>query len=439
MAYDTFKSPAHTGDSPAYSNSDRTLKMQQEGDQEGMVLSKGGKSSGKWYLELLVHKHAYMMLGIVPSTSTSDWPGYAADEYGYDLSEGDKMNNNVWEDYDLTYQSATDDDIVMLAWDADNGKVYMGRNGTWFSSGDPAAGSNPAYSGISGTYYFALYLCGGAVYYDHVTVNCGQEAFEYTPPSGFSGWTYEGPVEITAPLAEVIVTGYAPVFAGYSIQSPVATITVEGGVPTVGLVAPIPLAEVEVYGLTSSYKWSVPAGAVIRSNVIFICVLTGTEDGLDDLEIPMSSFQARLRDGTPSYVAAYIPDVETYSDDIIARPNGEILIRKGYLFSDGTRQLETIARVDYEDLRYDIGAYSSTGVISGHRTESATSAKTVAMSGVSYECLQDDGKRRVRCDVDLFLRPGDTATWSAGEDQIVVGQIAYVVNPTFAWMEITEA
>lgn len=437
MAYDTWKSPAHTGDSPTYSNGDRTLTMQQAQYQEGMVLSKGGKASGKWYIELYIHKHSYMTLGIVPSTSTSDWPGYAADEYGYDMSEGDKINDNNWDIYALT--SVMPDDIVMLAWDADNGKVYMGVNGTWHASGDPANGTNPAYSGISGTYHFALYLQGDATNYDQVTANCGQEDFEYTPPSGFSGWTYDGPTEITVPLAEVIVTGYAPAFAGYSIQAPVATVEVEGFPPSACIIAPIPLAEVEVYAPTPFYSWSIPANQVVQSNVIYVCVLTGENDGQEDVEIPISSFQARMRDGSPSYIAASIPDIETYADDIAARPNGEILIKKGYLFSDGSRQLETIARVDYEDLRYDIGAHSSTGAISGHSTQSATAAKTVAMSGVSYECLQADGKRRVRCDVDLFLRPGDAATWNSGDDQMVVGQIVYIVNPDFAWMEITEA
>ena len=34
-----------------------------------------------------------------------------------------------------------DGDILMWAWDADNDKIYFGRNGTWYNNGDPAAGT----------------------------------------------------------------------------------------------------------------------------------------------------------------------------------------------------------------------------------------------------------------------------------------------------------
>ena len=32
----------------------------------------------------------------------------------------------------------------------DNGKIWLGENGTWFASGDPAAGSNAMYTNLSG-------------------------------------------------------------------------------------------------------------------------------------------------------------------------------------------------------------------------------------------------------------------------------------------------
>ena len=39
----------------------------------------------------------------------------------------------------------------MLAWDADNGKLFTGRNGTWFDSSDPANGTSPMYEPTIGT------------------------------------------------------------------------------------------------------------------------------------------------------------------------------------------------------------------------------------------------------------------------------------------------
>jgi len=38
-------------------------------------------------------------------------------------------------------------DIVMMAYDPDTFKWWVGKNGTWNSSGDPGAGSNPVYTG----------------------------------------------------------------------------------------------------------------------------------------------------------------------------------------------------------------------------------------------------------------------------------------------------
>jgi hypothetical protein len=36
---------------------------------------------------------------------------------------------------------------VMWAWDADNDKIWLGRDGTWYASGDPATGANASISG----------------------------------------------------------------------------------------------------------------------------------------------------------------------------------------------------------------------------------------------------------------------------------------------------
>lgn len=223
---------------------------------------------------------------------------------------------------------------------------------------------------------------------------------------------------------------------------PLASLEINGYPPSWnGSFSSIPLSSLEVTGYIPFPKWSVSAQALASATPVYICVLTGSADGLDDLEIPISSFQAKMRDGNPSYISAYIPDIMNWADEINARQNGDILIRKGYKFADGTRQLETIAWVDFENLRYDKGAKSQTGVISGHRTESSseTGTKTVILSGVSYVSLQENGFLRIRSEIDLFLRPGDTVIYDDEGGSIVAGYINYVVNTDFAWMEVTEA
>jgi len=51
----------------------------------------------------------------------------------------------------ITSVSVADGDIISVAVDADNGKIWFAKNGTYFNSGDPAAGSNEA-KDFSGAY-----------------------------------------------------------------------------------------------------------------------------------------------------------------------------------------------------------------------------------------------------------------------------------------------
>ena len=66
----------------------------------------------------------------------------------------------------------------------DSGKVWFGKNNTWQASGNPSAGTNEAYSSLSGTFGpFAGKDAAGNQ--PTVVLNCGQRPFTYTPPSGF--------------------------------------------------------------------------------------------------------------------------------------------------------------------------------------------------------------------------------------------------------------
>ncbi len=83
-----------------------------------------------------------------------------------------------------TYSTSTTNDIVMFAVDADNGKLYVGKNGTWFNSGVPASGTGFVASLTSGQQYSPWFgETGGTV--TTVAFNFGQRPFNYTPPTGF--------------------------------------------------------------------------------------------------------------------------------------------------------------------------------------------------------------------------------------------------------------
>ena len=77
-------------------------------------------------------------------------------------------------------------DVFMIAVDPANGKIWFGRNGTWYGSGNPTTGANPAYTGLPSTLYSVngVYYA-GAANTNYYSMNYGQRPFSYTPPTGF--------------------------------------------------------------------------------------------------------------------------------------------------------------------------------------------------------------------------------------------------------------
>jgi len=71
----------------------------------------------------------------------------------------------------------------MMAYDADSGKVWFGLNGTWNNSGNPSGGTNQSGTVSSGSMTPTLTAYGTSN--NGFSVNFGQRAFSYTPPSGF--------------------------------------------------------------------------------------------------------------------------------------------------------------------------------------------------------------------------------------------------------------
>ena len=78
-------------------------------------------------------------------------------------------------------------EVFACAYDRDAGYVWFGiKNGSvidWYGGGDPAAGSLPTYSGVSGDMFAVCsHYNGGSM---GATVNFGQSDFNVTPPEGF--------------------------------------------------------------------------------------------------------------------------------------------------------------------------------------------------------------------------------------------------------------
>ena len=121
-----------------------------------------GISSGKWYCEIKAVQiyNGYAQFGIkgtVP-TSTTDGVGDGTDGYAYTASGGNKVNNGSASSYGTVWNN---NDIIGIAVDLDNNKLYFSRNGTFQDSGDPTSGSTGTGAAFSlgtpssGAYYIA--------------------------------------------------------------------------------------------------------------------------------------------------------------------------------------------------------------------------------------------------------------------------------------------
>ena len=108
-------------------------------------------SQGKWYMEYKCEKSGsdndnHIGLWSAENSLTSNYVGYQLYSWGIFTANGNKRNSQSYDSYG---SAIAQNDIVMIALDKDNGKIWWGKNGTWFASGNPATGSNEAFSNIN--------------------------------------------------------------------------------------------------------------------------------------------------------------------------------------------------------------------------------------------------------------------------------------------------
>jgi len=115
-----------------------------------------GMNSGKWYFEAKLDAvGSYGGIGVIDSDQTyiSSYEfGGKSQGYGY-YNSGMKHNSGSDTSYGDTY---TTGDIISVALDLTNLKIYFAKNGTWQDSGDPtsgATGTGAAYTVASGIFY----------------------------------------------------------------------------------------------------------------------------------------------------------------------------------------------------------------------------------------------------------------------------------------------
>jgi len=157
-----------------------------------------GLSAGKWYFEVTVDTINEIFLGVSDATIASNANAKTeAGAFVLDLKNANKYNNDGGSSYGSAF---TNGDVANVALDLDNGKIWIGKDGTYPNSGNPATGSNEMYSGISGTFFPFLSTQGGGT--KQGTTNFGQSSFTTSAPSGFEPWNTAKLYEDAAPAIE---------------------------------------------------------------------------------------------------------------------------------------------------------------------------------------------------------------------------------------------
>jgi len=159
-----------------------------------------GASAGKYYWEVKINSvGSYQAIGVgyqpnITNTTSTQLIGELTGSAGW-------RNNGALPHGGSNLNTYTTGDILMIAMDLDNQKLYFGKNGTWENSGDPTSGATGTGSvkDLTANEYYHFVICprGGSNYcnfgngYFGTTAvssagtNSGIGTFEYDVPSGY--------------------------------------------------------------------------------------------------------------------------------------------------------------------------------------------------------------------------------------------------------------
>jgi hypothetical protein len=151
-----------------------------------------GVSSGKWYFEckaINTSASAYLILGIQSDNLINNATSYIGDafySYGYKLFTGQLVHNENNGGGNTSWGSTvSNNQIVGVAVDLTNSKLYFSINGVWQNSGDPTSGATGTggFSIQSGETYFAGLAMGDNGANPTAELNFGNGYFGTTPVS----------------------------------------------------------------------------------------------------------------------------------------------------------------------------------------------------------------------------------------------------------------
>ena len=217
----TFNPLLKTPSALSYLNGNTTVKTTNS-QWEGSI-STIAPSSGKWYWEARYNTGTGIKLDIVRQptdlrffdNSNQSYGSYNSNGYGYQLNNSGTdyyCSNNTCTTWSSSRGNSTK--IYMVAVDLDNGKYWIGADGTWFNTSgtaNPTTGDDPRHSfsaKLNGDAWFMCMSCEGNGnghnanfgngYFGTTAVSSagtnasGNGIFEYDVPTGYTALSTKG-------------------------------------------------------------------------------------------------------------------------------------------------------------------------------------------------------------------------------------------------------
>ena len=133
----------------AYGNTAQTTNSSHQADVTASGFTTLGMTKGKWYAEFKMNAASYTILGVSCDINSNQQGStgnmysfiYNNKGFAYYSEDGKAAYNNgtnQFVSYGNTYATG---DIIGIALDLDNYKLYFSKNGVWQNSGDPTSGS----------------------------------------------------------------------------------------------------------------------------------------------------------------------------------------------------------------------------------------------------------------------------------------------------------
>lgn len=174
----------------------------------GIVRSTDGKSSGKWYFEIVNPINNSPVVGVAtPLATLSDFPGvdvYGWVYWGFSVK---KIHNGVQENYGVSW--ALNSDVIGVAVNIDDGEIEFFRNNV---------SMGVAYTGITGRLHAAMSGYSSVVSTGRARFAAADQT--YSPPVGYSPWSEKVPSDITWREAPDLNSRCETAFSVYSEDEP---------------------------------------------------------------------------------------------------------------------------------------------------------------------------------------------------------------------------